>query len=156
MSRAPVRKKAAAALPPTVVFETRLLLRALLHSDAQAQALRQAWQLGRCRPLVCPASARALMLSLAAPVLGLTAAQQHELLADYLPYTTVPAVLSKSVGAPKGFEQQSLTLASSAGAQLLVGDSAALRAAFLQMVAKRPAAAKKTVQLGSEKFLAQL
>lgn len=153
-------KKTAATLPPTVVFETRLLLRTLLHSDARAQALRRAWQQGLCRPLVCPSSARALMLGLAAPALGLTAAQQHELLADYLPYATVvatvPTGLPKSVAVAQNFEQQVLTLAASAGAQLLVSDSASLKASFLQMGGRRPAAAKKTVLLESEKFLAQL
>jgi len=151
MSRRATARPAAAV--PAVVFDTRVLLRALLRSDASAQALRQAWQQGRCQALVNPASARALMLALACPALGLSATQQHELLADFLPYATVmPA--SRTAPAGAGFGSLALALARSVPGGLLVSDSAALRARFVRMSAGPGRAG--TVSLGSEEFLAGL
>lgn len=76
-------------LPPRVALDTGVVLHALLFGDAKAQRLRGAWQSGACRPLVDSASAQQLMRALAYPVLRLSAAQQHELLADFLPYAEV-------------------------------------------------------------------
>jgi len=148
--------RAARRTPPLVVFETGVLLRALLLNDAAAQALRQAWQQGRCRALVCPASARALMLALACPALGLTAGEQHELLADYLPYATVPATLPAGLASTAGLDRQALTLARSAGAALLVADSPGLRSLFARRPSTGAAKGSKTLLLGSAEFLAQL
>lgn len=75
--------------PPRVALDTGVILHALLFGDAKAQRLRGAWQSGACRPLVDSASAQQLMRALAYPSLRLTAAQQHELLADFLPYAEV-------------------------------------------------------------------
>lgn len=83
MSR--VRSAAKTASRP-VVIDTPLLLRALLCTDEQAQALRRGWQDGRWLPRVSPDSATRLMTALAFPRFGLSLAQRQELLADFLPY----------------------------------------------------------------------
>ncbi|MCX2862475.1 hypothetical protein OOZ63_11545 [Paucibacter sp. PLA-PC-4] len=138
---------------PAVVFDTRLLLGALLSGDARGQRLRQSWQLGRCQALVDPASARALMLALACPLLGLSTTQQHELLADYLPYAQVlPAEAARAARTARlpAFEQLALSLAQGARGRVLVSDSRALRA----RVARSGKPDFKL--LGSEEFLAAL
>ncbi len=147
------RRLAKAVAAPAVVFDTRLLLGALVSGDARAQRLRQSWQLGRCQALVDPASARALMLALACPVLGLSPTQQHELLADYLPYAQVlPAEAPAAARTARlpAFEQLALSLAQGARGRVLVSDSRALRA----LVARSAKPGFKL--LGSEEFLAAL
>jgi uncharacterized protein len=144
-------------MPPAVVFDTRVLLRGLLGSDGLAQRLRRSWQLGQCRALVDPASARALMLALACPALGLSATQQHELLADYLPYAEVlkrsakPGLLR--AGRLSGFEQLALDLALGAPAQWLVSDSRALELRFSRT---GPANASICKLVRYEDFFAQI
>lgn len=139
---------------PRVVFETGVLLRALLGSTHKAQGLRQAWQGGACQAVVDAGSARALMLALGAPALGLDAAQQQELLADFLPYAQV---VQEAVTASRQnhnlpvLARQALTLARQARAHWLVSDCTGLRAHFARTRIARP------LQLvGSEKFLTRL
>lgn len=141
------------AVVPGVVFDTRVLLRALLFGDDQALRLRQAWQLGRCRAFVDAASARALMRALAHPGLALTATQQHELLADYLPYAEVlqPAAAASKNSSLAGFERLALGLARAAPQACLVSDSQALKTLFA-----RPTLRSVGKLLTSEDFLAGL
>jgi uncharacterized protein len=76
---------------PRVVLDTNLVLSALVFTQGRLTALRHAWQSARCRPLVCQTTAAELLRVLAYPKFKLTADEQQELLADYLPYcTTVP------------------------------------------------------------------
>lgn len=149
------RRKAAVA--PAVVFDTPLLLRALLLGDAAAQRLRRAWQQGQCRALVDAANARALMLALSSPALKLSVQQQHELLADYLPYAEVQqlaAPLPVATSSLTPFDRLALGLAQAAEARWLVSDSPALRARFSR---NRTRAAGSAVELvASEDFLAGL
>jgi uncharacterized protein len=151
------RKATPAQELPSVVFDTRVLLRALLQGDGIALNLRQSWQLGRCRVLVNPGSARALMLALAHPGLGLSVSQQHELLADYLPYAQVLQTSMAASGRPgllAPFEQLALALVQGAAARWLVSDSLALRARFARRATV--AGSLPCELLTSEEFLAAL
>ena len=76
---------------PQVVLDTNLVLSALVFRGGAAGILRSAWQEGGCVPLVSTATTQALMRVLSYPKFQLLPAEQHELLADYLPYArTVP------------------------------------------------------------------
>ncbi|MBB2483730.1 hypothetical protein H5407_00670 [Mitsuaria sp. WAJ17] len=121
------------------MLDTALLLQALLHNDAEGALLRQAWQDGRLPLLVCAETARLLMLSLAAPMLKLMPAQQQELLADVLPYAQVCRPLQGRVAArlPQG-PLLALSLASEAGAGLLLSESAALRSHVARQAERYP------------------
>jgi putative PIN family toxin of toxin-antitoxin system len=76
---------------PRVVLDTNVVLSALVFTHGRAVALREAWQSGRCEPLVSRATADELIRVLGYPKFKLSDDEQHELLADYLPYCqTVP------------------------------------------------------------------
>ncbi|MFG6447738.1 PIN domain nuclease [Roseateles sp. BYS180W] len=72
-----------------VAWDVALVLRALLCTDSVAQRLRQSWQHRHCVPLVQASHAQRLIRALAYPGWGLSATQQQELLADFLPYAEV-------------------------------------------------------------------
>ena len=74
--------------PLLVVLDTNLVLSALVFRGAAAGALRGAWQNGAFLPLVSTATTQELIRVLAYPKFHLSQDEQHELLADYLPYTT--------------------------------------------------------------------
>ncbi len=76
-----------------VVIDTNLVLSALVFSGSQTARLRHLWQADDLRPLVSRVTVAELIRALAYPKFKLTAVEQHELLADYLPYcetVTVP------------------------------------------------------------------
>lgn len=75
-----------AADVPRVVIDTNLVLSALVFAQGRVAPLRLAWQGGRIQPLVSRVTAAELMRVLAYPKFKLTAAEQQELLADYLPH----------------------------------------------------------------------
>jgi putative PIN family toxin of toxin-antitoxin system len=75
--------------PPRVVLDTNVVLSALLFGGGPAGQVRRVWQQGLCVPLVSTATVQELMRVLAYPKFRLTADEQHELLADYLPYVRV-------------------------------------------------------------------
>jgi len=68
------------------VLDTNLVLSALVFRGGTAALLRSAWQQGGCVPLVGSETVQELIRVLAYPKFRLTPAEQHELLADYLPY----------------------------------------------------------------------
>ncbi|MDR2188595.1 MAG: putative toxin-antitoxin system toxin component, PIN family [Azonexus sp.] len=72
-----------------VVFDTNIVLSALLFNHGRLVWLRQCWQAGRIQPLVCKETVSELLRVLAYPKFKLTAAEQQELLADFLPYAEV-------------------------------------------------------------------
>ncbi|MDC8786528.1 PIN domain-containing protein [Roseateles koreensis] len=74
---------------PSVVFDTAVILHALLLNDETARRLRSAWQSGGCQALIAKSSARALIDALRYPALSLNEMQQQELLTDFLPYAQV-------------------------------------------------------------------
>ena len=79
---------------PRVVLDTNVVLSALVFAHGRATALREAWQDGRVEPLISKATLDELIRVLAYPKFKLVTEEQHELLADYLPYcrtVTIPA-----------------------------------------------------------------
>ena len=90
----------AAKRPLCVVIDTNVVLSALVFGGSRLDTLRLAWQSGRCVPLICAATAKELIRVLAYPKFRLSVEDQHELLADYLPYCTsvnLPTNLPESV-----------------------------------------------------------
>ena len=74
--------------PWRVVLDTNVVLSALVFGGGVAGRLRGLWQQRAFVPLTSTATAHELVRVLACPKFGLSAADQDELLADYLPYTT--------------------------------------------------------------------
>ena len=68
------------------MLDTNLVLSALVFRGGTAALLRSAWQQGGCVPLVGSETVQESIRVLAYPKFRLTPAEQHELLADYLPY----------------------------------------------------------------------
>jgi len=83
MARAEGRDSASAV--PRAEFDTNVVLSALVFGGGVPAALRMAWQRGDFLPLVSRATAAELVRVLAYPKFKLGAAEQEELLADYLP-----------------------------------------------------------------------
>jgi len=80
------RLRATAGQSPRVVFDTNVVMSALLFGGGISTRLRVVWQSGACVPLVSTATVQELIRVLAYPKFRLSADEQHELLADYLPY----------------------------------------------------------------------
>lgn len=78
--------------PPRVVLDTNVVLSALVFGGAAAGAVRRAWQQERFIPLASTHTVHELMRVLAYPRFGLGAADQEELLGDYLPLVQVVRV----------------------------------------------------------------
>ena len=73
---------------PRVVIDTNLVLSALVFAQGRLSPLRLAWQGAVCQPLASSITAKELIRVLAYPKFKLSAEDQQELLADYLPYCT--------------------------------------------------------------------
>lgn len=71
---------------PRVVIDTNLVLSALVFAKGRATPLRLAWQSQQIQPLLSKVTAAELIRVLSYPKFKLSAADQQELLADYLPY----------------------------------------------------------------------
>ena len=76
---------ARSSTPPRVVIDTNLVLSALVFGNGRLTPLRQAWQSQRIRPIISRVTVTELIRVLAYPKFKLTADEQQELLADYLP-----------------------------------------------------------------------
>lgn len=74
---------------PRVVFDTNVVLSALVFAKGPSAGLRAAWQGGLSVPLVSTATARELVRVLGYPKFRLDPDQQRELLGDYLPCAQV-------------------------------------------------------------------
>jgi len=72
-----------------VVLDTNVVLSALIFNTGRLVWLRHTWQRQRLQPLVCKETVSELLRVLAYPRFKLTAAEQEDLLADFLPYTEV-------------------------------------------------------------------
>lgn len=71
---------------PRWVLDTNAVLSALIRPGGVSGRLRLAWQSQRFVPLVSRATAAELIRVLAYPKFKLTPDEQHDLLADYLPW----------------------------------------------------------------------
>ena len=108
---------------PRVVLDTNVVLSALVFAQGRLASLRHAWQDGRCVPLVSRITTEELMRVLAYSKFRLTAAEQQELLADYLPYCTTVRVPAQSPRMPvcrDPFDVPFLVLAATGNADYLV------------------------------------
>lgn len=72
-----------------VVLDTNVVLSALLFTAGRLAWIRHAWQRQQFQPLVCKETVGELLRVLAYPKFKLTASEQEELLADFLPYADV-------------------------------------------------------------------
>ncbi len=114
---------AKASKPPLVVFDTNVVLSALVFAGGRPALLRAAWQSGRCVPIASTATAAELMRVLAYPKFKLSAADREELLADYLPCcrsVRIPARLPKLPRCRDPNDQMFIELAAIGGADFLV------------------------------------
>ena len=69
-----------------VVLDTNVVLSALLFGGGPAARVRAGWQSSRFVPLASTATAQELVRVLGYPKFGLSASEQQDLLADYLPW----------------------------------------------------------------------
>lgn len=109
--------------PPRVVIDTNLVLSALVFAQGRLTPLRLAWQTGRCQPLLSSVTASELLRVLAYPKFKLSAAEQQELIADYLPCCTtvrMPAKLPLTPDCRDPFDLPFLHLAVTGKAACLV------------------------------------
>ncbi|MBI5438460.1 MAG: putative toxin-antitoxin system toxin component, PIN family [Nitrosomonadales bacterium] len=108
---------------PRVVIDTNLVLSALVFAQGRLMPLRHAWQGAHCQPLVSSVTAAELLRVLAYPKFKLSTTDQHELLADYLPYCTtvrMPARLPATPACRDPFDLPFLQLAIAGKAECLV------------------------------------
>ncbi len=104
------------------VIDTNLVLSALVFGGSTAK-LRLVWQDDRVTPLVSKATIRELIRVLAYPKFQLTASEQEELLADYLPFcetVLMPDVLPPIPDCRDPFDVPFLVLAMVGKADYLV------------------------------------
>lgn len=86
---------------PRVVLDTNVVLSALLFVGGPTAALRAVWMSERFIPLASPATAQELVRVLACPKFKLTASEQQDLLADYLPWAQVVRVPEPPPATPR-------------------------------------------------------
>ena len=109
--------------PRRLVLDTNVVLSALVFGGGTAGRLRRLWQQGAFVPLASTATAQELVRVLAYPKFGLSAADQEELLADYLPYATTVRIPEPAPRVPlcrDPLDVPFLHLAVAGKAQLLV------------------------------------
>ncbi len=108
---------------PLTVIDTNLVLLALVFGGGLPNQLRLAWQSGLCQPLVSAETLQELVRVLSYPKFNLSKEDQHELLADYLPYCAtvkLPATLPATVTCRDANDQMFLSLAIAGKADVLV------------------------------------
>jgi putative PIN family toxin of toxin-antitoxin system len=104
-----------------VVFDTNVVLSALLFPDGRLAWLRLHWREGGTVPLVSPTTARELTRVLAYPKFRLSEQYRIELLALYLPYCESVDVAGKCpISCRDGKDQPLLDLAQAGKAHILV------------------------------------
>ena len=111
--------------PRRVVLDTNVVLSALLFGGGPAARVRAGWQAGHFIPLASAATARELVRVLAYPKFSLTAEEQQDLLADYLPWVQVVAIPDPPPVVPPcrdPYDLPFLYLAIAGGAHALVSD----------------------------------
>jgi putative PIN family toxin of toxin-antitoxin system len=108
-----------------VVFDTNVVLSALLFGGKATRRLRDIWQRDTCTPLVSSATATELVRVLAYPKFRLAPHEREELLADYLPFTEVVNLSDPPPAVPAcrdPFDLPFLQLAAAGKATLVTGD----------------------------------
>jgi putative PIN family toxin of toxin-antitoxin system len=108
-----------------VVFDTNVVLSALLFGGPATRRLRDLWQQGACTPLVSTATAGELVRVLGYPKFRLSPPEREELLADYLPFAQVVTLPDPPPAVPvcrDPFDLPFLQLAATGKATLVTGD----------------------------------
>lgn len=108
---------------PRAVLDTNVVLSALLFPRGRLARLRFAWQETTFSPLASTATTQELMRALSYPKFKLTAEDQRELLADYLPYclpVSMPAKPPRTPSCRDPFDVPFLQLAIIGNADFLV------------------------------------
>lgn len=108
---------------PRVVIDTNLVLSALVFAQGRLTPLRLAWQNRQIQPLVSKVTAAELIRVLNYPKFKLSAEDQQELLADYLPYCQTILIPEPPPVTPEcrdAFDVPFLQLASAGDAQALI------------------------------------
>jgi putative PIN family toxin of toxin-antitoxin system len=108
---------------PRVVIDTNLVLSALVFAQGRVTPLRLAWQNQQIQPLLSKTTAAELIRVLQYPKFKLSAADQQELLADYLPYCQTIVIPGPPPATPEcrdQFDVPFLQLAVAGEAQALV------------------------------------
>jgi uncharacterized protein len=107
--------------PLRVVFDTNVVVSALLFASGRLSWLRLAWRQRRAVPLVSRETTAELLRVLAYPKFRLTAAEQEFLLADYLPFAEAATPRAARLPACRdAADLPFLALAAGAGADVLV------------------------------------
>ena len=86
---------------PRVVLDTNVVLSALVFGGGTAVRVRAGWQSGRFVPLASTATAQELVRVLAYPKFRLSAAEQAELLADFMPWVHVVGIPTPPPAVPR-------------------------------------------------------
>ncbi|MDR2243930.1 MAG: putative toxin-antitoxin system toxin component, PIN family [Burkholderiales bacterium] len=137
-----------------VVLDTNIVLSALLFDTGRLAWVRQAWQHGQIRPLVCRETVNELLRVLAYPKFKLSAQEQQELLGDFLPYAeavTLPTPWPALPACCDDKDQVFLVLAQIAQADTLVSGDAdilSLRDAFPGQIRAADELAAQLVAIG--------
>jgi putative PIN family toxin of toxin-antitoxin system len=106
-----------------VVFDTNVVVSALLLNAGPVAAVRAIWQSRRVTPLVSRATTSELLRVLAYPKFKLTVAEMNELLHDFLPFAEVVVIPEPAPPTPRCRDPKDvpfLELAIAAGADALV------------------------------------
>lgn len=104
------------------VFDTNVVLSALLFSKGRLAGLRAIWAAGRVVPVAGRANLQELLRVLCYPKFRLTEGDRHELLSDYLPFveTVGDPIVACPVACRDADDQKFLDLAVTAGVDYLV------------------------------------
>ena len=86
--------------PPRVVLDTNVALSALLFGAGPTARVRTGWQAVRFVPLASTATAQELVRALGYPKFRLSAAEQAELLADFIPCVEVVEIPNPPLQVP--------------------------------------------------------
>jgi uncharacterized protein len=86
--------------PPRVVLDTNVALSALLFGAGPTARVRTGWQAARLVPLASTATAQELLRALGYPKFRLSAAEQAELLADFIPWVEVVEIPNPPLQVP--------------------------------------------------------
>ena len=108
---------------PRVVIDTNLVLSALVFAQGRVTPLRLAWQNQQMQPLLSKTTAAELIRVLNYPKFKLSAADQQELLTDYLPYCQTIIIPEPPPATPEcrdAFDVPFLQLAIAGEAQALI------------------------------------
>ena len=122
---------APAQVAPRVVFDTAVVVSAMLFPEGHLAWIRKAWCSGAAVPVVSRPTVQELIRVLAYPKFKLTASEREELLGDYLPHAEVCDKEHAGAALPKcrdPNDQMFIDLAAAADADALVTGDADLLA----------------------------